>query len=436
MKSSAYPRHFWSALVIFSLVGQVAWVVENMYLNVFIYKMFQASPAAISVMVAASAVTAALTTILVGALSDKLGRRRVFICGGYILWGITITAFAPVRADMLGGAISAGASVAAVGVTLVIVLDCLMTFFGSSANDAAFNAWLTDATEGRGRGAAEGINAMMPLVAILVVFGGFMAFDLDDPDSWTAIFLIIGAVVLVIGILGFVMVHETGEKREENGRYFHNIFYGFRPLVVAQNPILYLTLAAFAVFGISIQIFMPYLILYYNVSLGMTNYVLIMAPAILLAAVVTALYGRLYDKQGFARSVLPSLLMLCAGYVVLYLCRGTILVFAGSLLMMCGYLTGMTVFGAMIRDYTPSGKAGMFQGLRIVGQVLIPGVIGPAVGAWVLRNAETVINDDGTQSFVPNADIFVAALVAAVCVLPVLAVIFRLLRKRKDEGTI
>ena len=33
---------FWLALVIFSLTGQVAWVVENMYFNVFIYKIFNA----------------------------------------------------------------------------------------------------------------------------------------------------------------------------------------------------------------------------------------------------------------------------------------------------------------------------------------------------------------------------------------------------------
>ena len=39
---------FWAALTLFSLVGQVAWVVENMYLNVFIYKMFNASAADIS----------------------------------------------------------------------------------------------------------------------------------------------------------------------------------------------------------------------------------------------------------------------------------------------------------------------------------------------------------------------------------------------------
>ncbi len=432
MKKSAYPRHFWTALVIFSLVGQVAWVVENMYLNVFIYKMFRANPSEISLMVSASAIAATLTTVLIGALSDKLGRRRVFICGGYILWGITIAGFALVRSDVITAVFPAGVSVAAVGITLVIVLDCLMTFFGSSANDAAFNAWLTDATANSGRGAAEGINAMMPLVAILVVFGGFMAFDLNSASSWTAIFLIIGAVVFVIGLLGFFLVRETTCKQEENNHYFRNIIYGFRPSVVKKNPVLYITLAAFAVFGISIQIFMPYLILYYNVSLGMADYVLIMAPAILVAAAVTAVYGRLYDKLGFMRSAIPSLLMLCAGYVVLYFFRGTLPVFIGSLLMMCGYLTGMAVFGAMIRDYTPSGKAGMFQGLRIAGQVLIPGVIGPVIGAFVLRNAATIVNDDGTTSFVPNADIFAAALLAVVCLLPLLWVLSRVLRRRAE----
>ena len=67
-------KKFYLALVIFSLVGQVAWVVENMYLNVFIYKMFHASAAAISTMVAASAVAATVTTVFVGAFSDKIGK--------------------------------------------------------------------------------------------------------------------------------------------------------------------------------------------------------------------------------------------------------------------------------------------------------------------------------------------------------------------------
>ena len=424
-------KKFYLALVIFSLVGQVAWVVENMYLNVFIYKMFNASAAAISAMVAASAVAATVTTIFVGALSDKIGKRKLFICLGYILWGISIWSFALIRMDVINALFPAAASAAAVGVSLVIVMDCVMTFFGSSANDACFNAWLTDSTDATNRGKVEGINAMMPLVAILVVFGGFMSFDQNLPETWTLIFGIIGSVVLVLGVAGFFLIEEKPIATEDNQNYIGNIFYGFRPSVIRSNAKLYLALLAYGVFGIAINIFMPYLILYYSVSLGMEDYVLIFAPAIILAAVFTALYGRVYDRKGFKAAVLPALGLLMAGFVVLYFCKTTIPVFIGSLLMMCGYLSGMAGFGAVLRDYTPENKSGMFQGQRIVGQVLIPGIIGPAIGAAVLQNAETIINDDGTTSFIPNENIFLAAFLAA-CV--IFVALWPLLRKMKEES--
>lgn len=94
MQKTKLGGRFWLALTVFSLVGQVAWVVENMYFNVFIYKMFHATAAQISLMVAASAVVATLTTILIGALSDRVGKRKIFICVGYLLWGISILSFA------------------------------------------------------------------------------------------------------------------------------------------------------------------------------------------------------------------------------------------------------------------------------------------------------------------------------------------------------
>ena len=118
---------FYMALVIFSLVGQVAWVVENMYLNVFIYKMFHASAEQISLMVAASAVTATVTTLLIGALSDQVGKRKIFLCGGYILWGISILGCAMIRMDTVGAMFPMAANTAALCVTLTILLDCLMT---------------------------------------------------------------------------------------------------------------------------------------------------------------------------------------------------------------------------------------------------------------------------------------------------------------------
>ena len=86
--------------------------------------------------------------------------------------------------------------------------------------------------------------------------------------------------------------------------------------------------------------------------------------------------------------------------------------------MMSGYLSGMASFGAAIRDRTPVGKSGRLQGIRIFSQVLIPGVLGPMIGKKVLENARQILNSDGTYSFVPNQNIFLAAAIAILAILP------------------
>ncbi len=64
MERTKKSPKFWACLVLLSLVGQIAWVVENMYFNVFLYKMFRADASDIAAMVAASAIAATVTTVL------------------------------------------------------------------------------------------------------------------------------------------------------------------------------------------------------------------------------------------------------------------------------------------------------------------------------------------------------------------------------------
>ncbi|MBR2577908.1 MAG: MFS transporter, partial [Erysipelotrichaceae bacterium] len=308
---------------------------------------------------------------------------------------------------------------------LTIVMDCVMTFFGSTANDAAYNAWLTDKGDATNRGFIEGFNSMMPLISILIVFGGFMSFNLGEMSSRKTIYYIIGIATVIIGIIGLFLIEDKKDLRKSEGPIFSTIAYSFKPDTVKENAYLYVVLAAFAVFGISIQIFMPFLIIYYEQTLRLSNYVLVMAPAIILAAVVTALFGKVYDRQGFRKAIVYPLLMLIAGYVLLYIFENIIPVFIGSLFMMSGYLCGMSVFGAKIRDLIPENKAGQFQGVRIIGQVFVPGVIGPYIGSLVLKNAELILNNDGTTSFLPNANIFLAALAVIIVLAATLYVIFR-----------
>ena len=142
MESKLSIRH-WLTFIIAGLVGQFAWTIENMYLNRYVFYA-TSNYNFIAPMVAISAVASTLTTLLMGALSDRYGKRKFFISVGYFLWGISIIAFSFFNPKFIS-------NITFIGV-MIVVLDCVMTFFGSTANDAAFNAYVTDVTNTKNRG--------------------------------------------------------------------------------------------------------------------------------------------------------------------------------------------------------------------------------------------------------------------------------------------
>ena len=82
-KVTKLSRQAWFTIVSLAIVGEIAWAIENTWFNVFVYDEITKDPAPIAWMVAVSAITATLTTIFIGVLSDrtrlKMGRRKVFI---------------------------------------------------------------------------------------------------------------------------------------------------------------------------------------------------------------------------------------------------------------------------------------------------------------------------------------------------------------------
>ncbi len=419
----------WLAIVLFSLCGQVAWTIENMLFNVFIQNEFNATLNDIALMVSASAISATLTTLFMGAYSDKIGKRKIFICGGYILWGLSIMAFALLKVENLSKIFGQTINAFALGVGLTIGFDCLMTFFGSTANDAAFNAWMTDTTDTTNRGKVEGVNSAMPLIAILVVFGGKMLVE-GSPYEWTIIFLTIGIIILLVGILGIFIIKEP-KLEVKNEPYFKNIFYGFRPSIIKRNSLLYIFLLGMCIFSISIQVFMPYLILYFTNTLQLENYVLIFAPAIILAAAFTVFYGKLIDKYGFIKTSIISLSIYLVGLILLGLLTNIVFVFIGTLFMMMGYLSLGACFNASIRDYTPEDKVGLFQGIRIFVSVLIPMLVGPWIGSILSGNTSEGFLGVAGDAYTPSSLIFIAG-----CVIGLLTfgVIYLVSLKKKGDS--
>ena len=414
----------WAALLIFGLFGQIAWVIENMYFNVFLYNTITGDPAMIAAMVAASAVTATVTTLVMGALSDKIGRRKALIVGGYLLWGVSVAAFAFVSVENLGKLFPAAQAAQAAAIA-VVVLDCVMTFFGSTANDAAFNAWVTDVTVPQNRGRVETVLAVMPLVAMLVVFG--LLDGLTQQGEWSTFFLVVGGLTLVGGVLGLFVLKEPKRVQRSEESYFANIIYGLRPSVIRANPALYISLAALAIYSMSQQVYMPYLIIYIQRFLGITDYVILLGGVLILSSVVSVLLGKTVDKYGKLCCLIPAAAVGFVGLVLMYFARSQWFVFVAGVVMLGGGMVVAACCQGLIRDHTPEGKAGLFQGIRILFQVLIPMVTGPYIGVAVIRNTGLTYEELGTVKQVPTAEIFLAAAI----VLVLLVVPVKLLKRRE-----
>ena len=143
-------------LLLFGLVGQIAWSVENMYFNLFVFETISPDLSAVTLMVQLSGIVATVVTLFAGTLSDKFGNRRAFISHGYAIWGVSVALFGFVSPQLVSRIFNTDSlRSVSIALALVIIGDCIMTVFGSSANDAAFNAWVTDNTTPQNRGTIE-----------------------------------------------------------------------------------------------------------------------------------------------------------------------------------------------------------------------------------------------------------------------------------------
>ena len=440
-----FGRKNWIILILFGLVGQLAWSVENMYFNLFVFETIAPNLDAVTLMVQLSGIVATAVTLLAGTLSDKLGNRRSFISIGYIVWGFTVILFAFLKTETIQ-AILGTDTATAISVTLgvVIAADCLMTLFGSTANDAAFNAWVTDNTRPAFRGKVEGVLAVLPLVAMLIVAGGFGI--LVTLIGYSGLFLSLGAVIVLCGVGGLFLIRDSGEL-VRSGR-LRDVSYGFRPSVIKSNAPLYLTLIIMGVYGVACQIFMPYLIIYMKTYLGFSviEYSIVFGLAIILGALINLLLGGLTDRIDKVRLLYPAVAVLALGLFGMYLARVeghllTLILFGlAGFVMITGYILVSALSGALVRNYTPAKEAGKLQGIRMIFSVLIPMLAGPAIGNAINRAANIPLPDQGsadtmTTQFIPAPEIFLAGAITCLLILVCIPLLSRAVRKQTKAST-
>lgn len=426
----------WLGIILFGLAGQIAWMVENMYLNVYLYKTVTYDLNATSAMVAASAVVATVVTLFAGGLSDKVGKRKIFISIGYVLWGLSVFAFALITKEN-SEKFFPSANAVALTTVMIIVMDCLMTAIGSTANDAAFNAWITDVTTSDNRAKAEGVLQIMPLAALLVIFGVFDSFT--QKGQWMVFFGVLGAITTAMGIIGLFLLKDSPDLKPKSGNFFKELGYGFRPSVVKKNRDLYLIYAAICIIGIANNIYMTYLIIYVEYFLGIKDYVLMLGAILILSAVFSVLFGFLRGKISLKILLPAALAVYTLGGLMMFFARNIWVVSVSGIIMMTGYLWEMALLSACMRDNTPADKIGHFQGIRMVFSVLIPMCVGPFIGAYVSSTSNGVYVDPttGAEQPVPTNYIFLAAVIVnLLIVIPMAFMLFTRIKQEPEQEII
>lgn len=411
-------KRTWTAMIILGFLGSLAWGVENQFFNTFIYNNITPDPRPISWMVAASAITATLASIFMGALSDRVRYRwgrKPFLLIGYLGWGIT-TALFPTAAFFhpIG-----------IAVFMAILFDCIMTFFGSSANDSVFHAYVADITTTENRGKVMGVLEILTWVALLFVYGG--AGLIIDAVGYFPFFYIVGGMVFVLGLVSSLLLQEPKiiyEKPTES--YLKSILNTFKwETLRKQRNLLYL-LIAITLWGIAQQIFFPYLLIYitHYLKIETVQASIIIFLAILVGGIATAYpLGLLTDRWGRKKMALLAIVAEMVGLIAFSLSRSFVPLILTGILWLAPISAWTIAVSAWSKDLFPEDKRGQFGGYVILFSVAFTMVPGPLLGSWLTTTFGIHTLLDGKEAFIPTSLIFqVAGIATLLAILPILKI--------------
>jgi MFS family permease len=414
--SNRLTTRVWLVMFALAVAGQLAWAIENSWFNSFVFHVVTPDPRPVAWMVACSAITATLTTLLMGTLSDRArtrwGRRRPFIFFGYILWGLT-TALFPTAAFI---------KMTSVAVVMIIILDSVMTFFGSTANDAAFNAWTTDIASSDQRGRVEGVLNLCLFIAQIVATAAAGVFI--DKYGYFIFFYAIGGLVMLIGLVAGSFLRDTPlPPQEEQARpYWQEFTELFSLDTLRQNRDLMVLLIYIMVNSIGFQVFFPYLIVFLQDYKGFTlsQYSIIGGVVMLGSAVVAIPFGILADRWNKRAMLLIATVLGSLGAVVFSLVNGLPLITIAGFLTFPFLAAGIPIASmAWLKDLLPEKNRGKFLGIRMIFWIAIPMVVGPWIGSTLIQHYGIPTTTNGQAGFIPVPVIYwVGAAITLLSVIP------------------
>ncbi len=341
-------------------------------------------------MVAFSALVTTFSTFFFGTLSDRQGKRKPFIWLGYIIWGIFTVVFG--TTGYLNEILPLW-----VMATMVIITDCIMSFFGSMGNDSGLNAWTADLVDEKNQGSIGAILAILPVAGTIV--GTLLGGVVIENWGYLAFFAIIGGFVILVGLLSLLVLKDKpGLAPSVRGSFWQQFKEPFNFKKLKQHKELLFVFIIAALFSIGFNVFYMHIgnLLIYNYGFSTMDSGFIQGGGMALALLSTIPVGRAINKQKSPLMVFMGLLLSVVSLVYLGFVApinnpanlwsvGNLALFIGVIFMAAGFVIFIQTSSVWVKALYPEGSAGQFEGLRVLFFVLIPMTLSGIVSEPIIQ---------------------------------------------------
>lgn len=422
--------NFWLLVWGLGLAGQLCWNMENQWFNTFVYAKIAKDPTIISWMVGVSAAATTVSTFLFGCISDRVGKRKIMIASGYILWGVFTILFGLTEFITVGKPSADSALLMTAGIA-VVSADAVMSFFGSMGNDIGFNAWINDNMTDKNRGQLGAALATQPVIGTIVgtVAGGILV---GSDDNYMLLFLVMGVTVIAFGIYCLIAMKDSPDLKPcKRGTFAQQFFSIFNFKNYIKNKELAWVNLALCVYFIAFNMYFAhignYMIYYLGFTPDMMGY--IEGIGLTLAMLFTipcmkALNNNKAPELCIASTIINSV---GVGMLGIFISPENInteslwnpVLLLGVFILGLGYVLfaqSVTVWG---KQLYPEDARGQFEGIRILFFVLIPMIVAPMIANPIIKNSGEYIDPNGFTAYLPtNTLLLVGAVLMLLTLIP------------------
>ncbi|MFC4452560.1 TCR/Tet family MFS transporter [Deinococcus sonorensis] len=319
---------------------------------------------------------------LLGALSDRYGRRPVLL-GSLLGTGLDylLLYFAPNLWWLLLGRLIAGVTSASITVANAYIADV------SRPEDRARQFGLLGATFGVG-------------FILGPVLGGVLGnVDLRLPFAFAA------GLALLNALYGLLVLPESLPP-ERRGTVARNVLNPFAPLAnLGRYPLVRSLAGSFVLFGLAQQVIFSTWVLFTEDVLGWTpaqNGLGLALVGVTTALVQAVLVGVAMRVLGERRAILAGLLIGAVQFVLMGLARSDAMMYIAIVVGSLGGIAGPALQGRISRS-VDEREQGSVQG-ALTGLNSLVGVVGPLLATWVFAHFTA-----NPQARVPGAAFFMGA---------------------------